>query len=141
MTKSLDLDGLVPEDIEIHYREQTYLIPGDMDTDTMWRLLDVFQGLEKKTGVGSLELQKKALKRGEAEVLALVQMRQPEVEQLPFGLVGLQHVLSAVLEAIGVAVEQRSEDPNPPPKPKMAIPKAKKHPPSKSRRSPGSRRL
>ena len=123
------LDELVPEEITFVYKEREYTIAGDIDVDTTFDLIDLLGrhgDAEKQNDRGAARAVNKEI---EGKLLALFQERQPDLEELPFGVIGYRIVLSQVLEALGLQV---IDDENPPtPSPKRA---------SRSRRSTGSSR-
>jgi hypothetical protein len=127
-----DLRALVPEDVVFQFPNGTYAIPGDLDVETTFELLALLQELgeaDTAEGNGSQDLEKirAVSQKLSAMLLRLFQIRQPELEALPFGLVGLRLVTAEILKTIGLLVETEEVEENP-------------LPPRPSQRSRGSRR-
>jgi hypothetical protein len=128
----VDLDAVVPEDIVFKLAGKQYPIPGDLETEQVFKLMRLFAGLKVSGNLAGVERSAKQL---EAGLLDLFQVRQPDLERLPFGATSLRTVTVRVLQLLGVDVGGPQPDPLPEPtpkKPKRAVPK------SRSRRSTGS---
>jgi hypothetical protein len=128
MPRIIDLDALVPEDLEFRYRGESYLVPGDIDGEAAWGLVKLYQEGLAAQEKGSSE-QQAADALIQQALLALFRVRQPDLERLPFGLRGSAVVLAEVLVLLGFEIVS---PPTPRPKEKMAVPR--------SRRSSGSRK-
>jgi hypothetical protein len=145
----IGMDELVPQDIEITYRGDTYKFPGDIDTETTFRLADMVvrltraeidEGTERIKELGSddhkkaMDAQQKLTLEVQEELLKLLQRNHPDLETFPFGAKGFQALLGNVLTQLGFG---QAEPPDPPkPRPKMTTVKKK----SRSKRSSSSRR-
>lgn len=159
MPQIINLDELVPEAIEFVYQKETYLLPGDIDTETTFKLeqlliettntevdLLLAQGVllaaakpaaitkARKLFNDAKSRQVAATLKTEAEVLALFKVNHPDLEKLPFGAAGLKVVLAHLLVKLGFATPGDEEDDE---AEADADPKAT---PGKSRRSSSSQR-
>lgn len=109
MAEIVNLDELVPDDITFEFRGQTYPFPGDIDTETTFRLARMLRELgraeeaasEQREDEAAQEEQEKLTLAVEGELLKLFQRRTPDLESLPFGATGFQVVLLHVLAALG----------------------------------------
>lgn len=145
MAEIVDLDELVPDDIEFHYRGQTYLIPGDMESEQVLLLYKLLTELDKLAtaeggeDVKRLERQNRRVKQA---LLPIFQLRQPALKELPFGGLSLRIVIRQLLTQMGMIAIAEPEPADPPTapakKPAMRVPKKT---PTRGRRgsSPGSR--
>jgi hypothetical protein len=139
MAKEIDLDALIPDDLEFIYRGKTYSIPGDVDTETVLRMFRMFQLLletrDLAQGAEDQDAKKFAAKIDKAYdeinsiLLTLFQVNHPQLESLPFGVAAMPHVIAGVLELLGVTGDpqtgERSEESttSPPKKPKQSVPR------------------
>jgi hypothetical protein len=116
MATIVDLNALIPEDVVIRYGRppKDYAIPGDISTETVFRLFDMYEKLKVVEGDDAITGLKAGLRELEAELLELFRVRDPKLQTLPFGLTGLGHVIRTVLGQLGLQV---TENPTPP-KPK-----------------------
>ena len=146
MAKLIDLDPLVPDDIEFRYQGESYFVRGDITVERALRLLKLLGDLDEpapphdapKKDLDEYEdRQGKSLLALEQELLDLFQERQPELEELPVGIRGVAEVTIALLTALGV-VQEKAVEPDP------SRPAARRGTPAgarkKSPRSSGSRR-
>jgi hypothetical protein len=126
-TQIVELDALVPDDIEFRYQGGKYVLPGDISVETTFRIQKLLLALNAAetaaVGVEDEKLQTKAIadqERLTLEVeellLSLFRKRDPKLESLPFGVVGFQHVLSVVLVKLGFGDVALEDDADPPPK-------------------------
>jgi hypothetical protein len=132
MARIIDLDAVVPEDIEFNYRGDTFAIPGDIDVEQTFRIIRMFEEAQTAEEEGaSLDVRERLNLIVRDELLALFQVRDPELIELPFGTIAYQHVLVTVLTQLGLQVmSPEAVNPPTPKTPTRAIPK--------SRRSSGS---
>lgn len=126
MAKIVKLDELLPEDIvfELPGGSQ-YTFPGDPPLALVLKIASLF---ERAEGSDDESVGIETLAELDAEILGLLRMRNPELEQSPFGVQGVTHVVARLLDAYNFAAQDGVEaDP----------PKA---PPRRSKRSSGSGR-
>lgn len=127
MAKIIKLGELLPEDIVFELPGgERYTLPGDPPLHLILKIASLFeraQGEPDEEGVGLETLQEL-----DSEILGLLRMRAPGIEQSPFGVIGVQHVVGRLLAAYNWAVEEGGED-DPP-----------KAPARRSKRSSGSGR-
>lgn len=97
----LDLDELLPEDLTITFRNEKYVIPGDLSVESAFRLVAYRNQLGRSDSVAA---QRKTLGEIEQFMLELFQQRQPAMTKLPFGVFGLTKVITTYLEHIGLEV-------------------------------------
>ena len=124
----IELDEIIPEDITFAYKGKEYVIPGDIDVDTTFDLTALLIRHGAAEEKGDTEEVRAVNKEVEQKLLYLFQQRDPELEALPFGVIGYRFVLAQVLTSLGLLIV---EEPETPPKPR----RAKRSP---SRRSSGS---
>lgn len=135
MGRLVDLDALIPEDVTFAFRGDEYKIPGDIPVENMLRLIRAVGELERDAeGEGwdpqdAFEQDAEALLKLGAELLALFQIRHPDMQTLPFtGGAALRVIVGELLRVMGVvAGEEPDED-------------GESGPPPKSASSTGSRR-
>jgi hypothetical protein len=102
-----ELDAVLPEDVEYHYQGKTYTLPGDIDVEHTYELLDLLQkagAIEdavEKSGTVDFDIKRENDTKIRDALLALFRQRDPDLERLPFGVMGLRHVLTDVLVSIG----------------------------------------
>lgn len=118
MANIIQLDSLVPEDLEFTYRGESYVIPGDLDGETVLKLFRMFGQLAQlmaKAGEdpGTETDARKAateMRRISADVdktlLELFRLRQPGIEKLPFGVKTMPIVIKTILEHLGLGSEE-----------------------------------
>lgn len=139
MAKEIDLDALIPDDLEFHYRGETYTIPGDVDTETVLRMFRMFQLLletrDLAQGAADADAKKfgakidKAYEEINSILLTLFQVNQPHLTALPFGVAAMPHVIAGVLQLLGVTADpltgESSEESttSPPKKPQRSAPR------------------
>jgi hypothetical protein len=126
MTQIRDMPALLGEDIEYQYPDKTYTFPGDLDVESTYRLVELFQRMTEEPA--NLKEQKQLDLDLQAALLACFQLRDQSLESLPFGVKALRLVLNDAIGVLGLIVEE--DDASPPPK---ATPNRR------SRRSSGSR--
>ena len=127
MARIIKLGELLPEDFTIELPGgQQYTLPGDPPLELILRIAELFersQDGEEDEGVG-LEV----LADLDAQMLKLLRMRDESVTSSPFGVLGVQHVVGALLDAYNFGEAEGSSEEEDPPKPA-----------SRSKRSSGSR--
>lgn len=107
MTRIIDLDKIVPDDIEVVLQGDTYLLPGDIPVELMLRVEHATQQLNSVTD--SDEGQNVLADLLDA-VVDLFRIRQPDVDQVPIGLRQAVMLISQIYSV--------QEDPAPdPPRP------------------------
>jgi hypothetical protein len=132
-TQIIELDPLVPDAIEFRYQGKSYTLPGEVSVETTFRLQKLLVALRKaevEAGAeknGAVDQQEKLTLEVEDLLLGLFKQTDPDLERLPFGAIGFQHVLAHLLIKLGFA-EVEVEDPT-----------KTEPPPKKSRRSSTSR--
>ena len=137
-TRIVNLDELVPEEITFRWKGADYRLPGDIDTETTFTLQQLLvemgeaeaavlqasaDGLDAKNGaqgkrassamVAAQGRQRRVTAKVEKEILRLFQTNHPDMEKLPFGVVGFTIVLTYVLTELGFG--EMEQDPTPPP--------------------------
>lgn len=133
MSKLYDLNELVPgiEDVTIKYRDETYVIPGDLNTERTFEFMALYDEIlefqraaaeavasqdEKKALEVKDELERLMGTIG-AKVLDVLKIRHPDVKELPFGQQSLMAVVGIILEAMGIGRSAGATDGPPPPAP------------------------
>jgi hypothetical protein len=134
MARIVNLDDYVPEDVDFTYRGSNYILPGDVDVDQTFELLSLFIEAEDAQA-GDLKRKHAYNKKVQATLLKLFQVRQPELENLPFGQMALSVVLRETLVVLGLIVVE--PDPPVPPAP-APTPKPKR--PTRPAASPRRKR-
>lgn len=93
MTRIIDLDEAIPQDIEVVLNGETYLLPGDIPVPDMLAM----ESLTRR-----FDAEKDAEKLGEIvgemneQVIELFRVRQPDIEDLPMSAKQLFQVVTAV---------------------------------------------
>lgn len=131
MARIVKLSALLPEDIQIDMPGgQSFTLPGDPPLHLVMKVASLFERSanaadgEETEGVG-LEV----LTELDEQMLLLLRMRDPSIEQSPFGVFAVQHVVAQVLAAYNFGpAEETDENPTTPPAKKTAV---------KSKRSSG----
>jgi hypothetical protein len=144
MAEVVNLDEILPGDIDLVWRGATYVLPGDIDVETTFGLQKLLAELGRAEEAtltaepGSEEeqtahdRQRDVSMKIEKELLRLLQTNHPELEKLPFGIAGFKYVLGLTLAKLGFSTVASDPEPDPP-KPARAPAKAK------SKRSTSSR--
>lgn len=126
----IDLDDLVPDDIDVKLHDVVYKLPGDIPVELMLRVEAAMQSF------GSV----KEREEGEAvagdlldAVTDLFRIRQPDLETIPIGLRGCVQLISELYKVQG----DKPDPPKPAPKRRGGTtsttrPRAKKPKPSGS---------
>ena len=113
----IELDEIIPEDITFAYRGKEYVIPGDLDIDTTFDLIALLGRHGAAEAADDTEEVRVVNKEVEQKLLFLFRQRMPDLEALPFGVIGYRVVLAQVLTALGLQIV---EEPETPPKPRRA---------------------
>lgn len=131
MAQVIDLNVLVPDDICFRYGDPPadYAVPGDLDTDSVLRLFKLFGELIENAALDKLETAttdddteldeetRRISDRMKTDLLAIFQIRQPELTSLPFGAMSTRIVLRTILEQLGVLATPGGADDADPPRP------------------------
>lgn len=82
MAELIDLDAVVPEDLEVQIAGQIYRLPGDAPTEMVLRLSVLAERLESAGADGkNMEEMLEMREELSAEIEALFRLRQPELEE------------------------------------------------------------
>lgn len=106
MAEIINLNDLIPDDIEMQYGDKVYVIPGDLDTETVLKVFKVFQAMLELVGkadASEAEV-KKAAKDMSDMLLSVFRIRDPQLEKLPFGRQSTTIVVSKLLQSLGLDV-------------------------------------
>lgn len=146
MAQIVNLDELVGGDLVFKYNDQDYKIPGDVSTAKVFEMFQAFSELQGMTLTEDEEGIARAQELINSTLLSLFQVRQPDMEELPFGVRTLPIVIQEIMKLFGVDIvddgdgsdalppaptSRRSRTTKSSQTPKRAVPK--------SRRSSGSR--
>ena len=105
MTRIVKLEQLLPEDIAFEMPDGAiYLAPGDPPLQLILQIAELFERAGESDGADD-EVGLDVLRRLDAEVLYLLRMRNPDLDQSPFGVIGVQHFVAELLKAYNFAVE------------------------------------
>lgn len=142
MAKIIEIDTLVPEDIELNYRGKTYTVPGDISVPDVLKLFTAVQVvMADQTEVTDARAAQKKLDGVEREVLRIINISRGPDEQLdksPFGQRSLGIVLVEILKhLLPDMFEESSVPPSPTPAAIPARPSTSKR--KSSRSSPSVR--
>lgn len=124
MAEVIDLDRLVPDDIEFRYRGESYTFPGDPHQGQLLQLLGHYKDL-LGLGVATLgegdemvapdEAAEAELERigneMRASLLSIFQEADPKMRELPFGIHSTQHVVGAIFRRLGILTDVEDERP------------------------------
>lgn len=114
MAEIIQLDELVPDDITFVYRSKEYYVPGDLDTETVFRVFKYLRevvDLRTEDGgpMDEASVQRSAT-RLEELLLSVFQIRDPDLRgPLPFGARSLPIITAKLLEAIGINLNDAIE--------------------------------
>jgi hypothetical protein len=116
LTRIIKLGELLPADFEVELPGgQRYTLPGDPPLELILKIAELFERTENMNG-DSEAVGIEVLRSLDAEMLHLLQMRQPELTASPFGVIGVQHVVASLLQAYNFgAVEEPVDDEEDPP--------------------------
>lgn len=127
---TIDLDELVPEDINFTFKGDTYTIPGDLTVDQTFDVVSVWTRAAEAELTGDQDKIRKTNQALTDQLLQLFRIKHPDLESLPFGVAAYRAIVAQVLIAVGLTIEDEQDPPKPSPAPARA----------RSRRSSGSRR-
>jgi hypothetical protein len=146
MPQIVNLDALVPDDLEFQYRGAVYKVPGDLPTETVFSLFEKYRKVieaQMATSEDGADPKKTwpVVERASTEmrdaILHVFQIMQPDLQSLPFGTSAMPHVTQNLLSLLGIEIGETEPDPTP--APKMA-PTLKTRKPSQRRRKSTSSR-
>jgi hypothetical protein len=117
MARIIELDALVPDDVVFQLNGKKYAVPGDPDVEMILRLIKLSARVGDADNTvakaGTPAAMAKAQKTQEDaatelrdELLGLFQVRQPDMERLPFGMIALQHVLAELFREVGLVSDE-----------------------------------
>jgi len=107
----IDVDAFLPEDIIVRYDGRDLLVPGDVAAPDVLDLIRCFNAFGEAE---EYEVAEVALERLHAKVLAILRIRQPDLE-LALGMRALVAIASGLVNAFGAtAVEEVAEKAGPP---------------------------
>lgn len=116
MTRIIKLGELLPADFVVEMSGgQQFTLPGDPPLQLILKIAELFERTENMNGdAGEVGLE--VLQELDGQMLSLLRMRQPELTESPFGVIGVQHVVASLLQAYNFgAVEDGQEDEENPP--------------------------
>lgn len=114
MAKVINLGGLVPEDVVFDLGHgRSYSVPGDLPLE---RILTLARIVQEADEAGSTDEQgMDMLERLNHEALSILRIRQPDLEESPFGVIGVQHFVAALMDELHrLAGEEPGSDEDPP---------------------------
>lgn len=137
MTRIVNISPLLPEDVEFKFASgESYVVPGDPPLDLLLRIVDMRESAKSVSVEGmeeeATEIGVQVLRDLNAEILKLLQIRQPALESSPLGIFGVQAFVGELLSAYNIMA---GEDPNAPDPTK---PQKRPQDHAKSTRSSGS---
>lgn len=125
MTEIVNLDDLVPPDVELTYRGKKYVIDGDTSVEDVFRLFALYRELAEAQAIEGndeeqVEKVKAAFGRVQEHILKLLQKRTPDLDESPFGMKGTMEVIKIVLSKLGLGIVEDDDPPTPRPARKRA---------------------
>lgn len=117
MPRIIKLGELLPADfvVEMAGGDQ-FTLPGDPPLELLLKIAELFERTENANGnAGEVGLE--ILRELDKQMLHLLQMRRPDLDASPFGVIGVQHVVAELLQAYNFAAveDEAEEDPENPP--------------------------
>ena len=151
MARIINLDELLPEDMEFHYQGEKYTVAGDISVEQVFRFYDLFSKMREEMAEDPTEEEraaagKSAVEDLQAELLRVFQIRRPDLQRLPFGIQGTAVVVSHMLEALNPnrAKDGEGDEQSLPPTSKRSSTAGRKRPSTPRKQTPprsrGSRR-
>lgn len=140
MAEIINLGELVPEDILFVYGEKEFVLPGDLDTETVFKIFAYFRDVMQLRVDGDEKVRQADLIAASNKLhdllLGIFQQRNPDLEgPLPFGARSLPIITEKILGRLGIGTEgPLPEDDEHPTVP--ASPSPKKKPRSSATRRP-----
>jgi len=117
MAEIINIDDLIPPDIELQYRGASYTIPGDLDTETVLRVFETFRQVLALSSAGAGEVKTADIKKASETLrdllLGVFQIRNPELTSLPFGSTSTPIVVQHLLRSLGVDLFGENEETTP----------------------------
>jgi len=104
MARIVNMQALLPPDIEFVMGDETYLAPGDPPLPLLLRIFDVWekaQSLKPDDDAMGLE----QLRELDTLMVELLQIRDPKVTANPFGMSGVMLAVGELFTAYGYAAE------------------------------------
>src|SRR3990167_5387294 len=112
MARVIDLDKVVPQDLDFKYRGESYVIPGDIKGPDAFKLVRVYEEA-MAANEGTLDEREAANQKVEEALLALLQVSQPDLEEFPFGQLAGAAVLAEILVLLGFTIIEIPPEPSP----------------------------
>lgn len=114
MARVVKLSALLPEDIVIEMPGgQTFTLPGDPPLQAVLKIAALFErsaeAAASEDGDEGIGIQ--VLTELDEHMLGLLRMRDPEIQESPFGVFGVQQVVAAVLEAYNFGTVENDDPP------------------------------
>jgi len=114
VTRIVNISPLLPEDVEFKFASgESYVVPGDPPLDLLLRIVDMRESAKTVQVDGTeeevTEVGVQVLRDLNAEVLKLLQIRQPDLESSPLGIFGVQAFVGELLSAYNIMA---GEEPN-----------------------------
>jgi len=144
MPKIIKLGELLPADFVIELSQgQRYTLPGDPPLALILKIAELFERTENMNG-DSGEVGLEVLRELDSQMLNLLRMRDPDLTESPFGVLGVQHVVATLLQAYNFAAEPEpgeddEEDPPAATRSKRSSGSPSSSTSSRSRRTTGAR--
>jgi hypothetical protein len=109
MPKIVKLGELLPEDFVVELPGGTrHTLPGDPPLELILKIGELFERSESANGdADAVGLE--VLRELDYEMLKLLRLRDPNLESSPFGVIGVQHVVAALLQAYNFGAEEEAE--------------------------------
>jgi len=110
MPKVIKLGELLPADFEVELPGGIrHTLPGDPPLELILKIGELFERSESANG-NAEEVGLEVLRELDAEILKLLQLRDPSITSSPFGVIGVQHVVASLLPAYNFGTEEEPED-------------------------------
>lgn len=105
----VNLDDIVGGDLTFMYGGKELKIPGDISTKKVFEIFNAFRELSDVQEDGDPEKIQAANDLINAQLLKLFQIREPEMDELPFGIKTMPIVIQEILKLLGVNVRDEEE--------------------------------
>lgn len=114
MANIVNLDELVPEDIVFEFREKQYVVPGDLDTETVFKVFQHLRSLYDSRPEDGSPMTEEAVKQAAASLedllISIFQIRDPSLRgPLPFGARAMGIVTEKILAALGIGGDDEDD--------------------------------
>jgi hypothetical protein len=126
MARVINLDELLPEDIVFTYKGRDYTISGDISIAATFDLVELFGRHAEAEEAGDLQAVREVNVELEEKLLELFQERDPDLTELPFGVMAYRHVLAHVLTGLGLQIVGGDGEPAKPKVEKRAVPRSRR---------------